>query len=122
MKISIQEVKTALRDPEFRKKLPEELKLDVQKYEQNPSCGCNLPIYQRILKIAPKQLKDYFPGREVETPEEKLLMENHWKVINCHVNELEQTLKNLPSGRKQVAVARYEDQVTVIVNELDILV
>jgi hypothetical protein len=27
----------------------------------------------------------------------------------------------LPSGRKQIAVARYENMVTVVVNELDII-
>jgi DNA-binding transcriptional MerR regulator len=123
-KIRIQEVKQALRDPEFRKKLPPELKTDVQKYEQNPGCPCNLPIYMSILKKAAKQLMEYYPNQEVENPDEELmkLAENHFSVINCHIDELEKKLKSLPSGRKQIAVARYEDQVTVIVNELDILI
>jgi hypothetical protein len=52
-KIRMQEVKQAMADPEFRKKLPAELKGDVQKYEQNPSCPCNLPIYINVIKKAP---------------------------------------------------------------------
>ena len=30
-------------------------------------------------------------------------------------------VKKLNKGRKQIAISRYEDQVTVIINELDIL-
>lgn len=122
-RVRIQEVKQALQDPEFRKKLPSELKNDVQKYEQNPGCPCNLPIYMNILKKAAKQLSEYYPDREIETPDEELLRlaENHFMVFSCHIDELESKLRNLAPGRKQLAVARWEDQVTVIVNELDIV-
>ena len=122
-KIRIAEVKQALRDPEFRKKLPPELKADIQKYEQNPGCPCNLPIYQNILKKGGRQLLEYFLNHEVTNPDEELaaLAQNHFTVINCHVDELEVKLKALPPGRKQLGIARYNDQVTVIVNELDLL-
>lgn len=114
-------MKEALRDHQFRKSLPPELKEDLFKYDQNPTCPCNLPIYHRILKIAAKQLMNQYPDREVVNPDEELLklVENHWKVINCEVNELDNKLKELGPGRKQLAVARWEDKVTVIVNELD---
>ena len=49
------------------------------------------------------------------------MAENHWTVINCHIDELESKLKKLPPGRKQIAITRYADQATVVVNELDIL-
>lgn len=122
-KIRMQEVKQAMADPEFRKKLPTELREDVQKYEQNPSCPCNVPIYMNVIKKAGKLLLEYYPGMTVEKPDEELLKlaENHFTVINCHVDELEERLKKLPPGRKQIAPARYQDQVTVIVNELDLL-
>lgn len=116
-KITIREVKAALKDGNFRKKLPEILKEDIQKYEQNPNCVCNLSVYRNVLKYATKELLQYFPNSEVtELPP---LQENNWSVINCHIDELENKLKNLSVGRMQIAVARYEDQVTVIVNELE---
>ena len=118
MKISINEVRRALNDSNFRKNLPEELKSDVQKYIQNPNCPCNYKTYKRILQLAATQLKEYFPEGEIE-PEPEHLPQNNWGVINCHINELEEKLKGLPPGRKQVAVARHLDQITVIINELD---
>ena len=47
------------------------------------------------------------------------LIENHFTVINCHIDELAARLQKLPLGRKYISVARFEDQVTCIVNELD---
>ncbi len=120
-KITIQEVKSALRDPNFRNKLPESLKPDIQKYEQNPGCACNLPIYHNVIRFAPKLLREYYPNKELINIDEELtkMAENHWTVINCHVDELENKLKSLPSGRKQLAITRWQDQCTVVVNELD---
>ena len=123
-KIRIQEVKQALHDPEFRKKLPPELKEDIQKYEQNPGCPCNLPIYVNILKKASRQLMEYYPThQEIENPDEELLKlaENHFMVFSCHIDELEKKLKALAPGRKQLAITRWQDQITVIVNELDVI-
>jgi hypothetical protein len=117
------EVKQALRDRRFRESLPKSFTDDLQKYMQNPGCACNVPIYKRIMMEAKQQLQAYFPGRSVANLDEeaKKLAENHWSVINCHIDELADRLKKLPAGRKQLAVTRYEDQVTVIVNELDIV-
>ena len=122
-KIGLLEVKQALRDGRFRDKLPDTLKEDIQKYLQNPGCACNMPIYRRVMQFGGEQLKAYFPDRELPNVEEELtrLAENHWLVINCHIGELEGRLTKLPPGRKQIAVARYEDQVTVVVNEIDIV-
>lgn len=115
------EVKQALKDNRFRENLPDEFKDDLVQYLNNPSCSCNLPFYRRILKDAQALLKRFYPGREVLNEEEEIakLAQNHWMVINCKSNELEDRLKKLPPGRKQLAVARYGDDVTVIVNELD---
>ena len=123
MKVSIQEVKEALRDSKFRLSLPPELKDDIRKYEQNPNCPCNLDIYRNILKLASKQLKEYYPGKDIVNPDTELppLQENHWKVINCTVNELEDHLKREGAfGRKQIFVARYQDQATLVINDLDV--
>src|SRR3990167_6929343 len=104
-KITLLDVKQALRDARFRSVLPIELNEDIQKYLQNPGCACNMPIYRKVLKLACKQLKEYFPDRELVDPDEeiKALAENHWSVINCHKDELEGKLRKLPSGRKQIA-------------------
>jgi len=120
-KVSIQEVKNALRDAKFRQSLPLELKEDIAKYEQNPGCPCNISIYRKILKYGVKQLKEFYPGKDIINPDIELppLMENHWHVINCHVDELENKLKELAPGRKQVQMARWQDEVTVVINELD---
>jgi hypothetical protein len=121
-KISIQEVKEALKDHKFKQNLPDILREDIAKYEKNPGCPCNLSIYRNILKFASKQLSEYYPSREVVNPDLELppLQENNWKVINCEASKLEEELKALGYGRIQLAVARWEDQVTVIVNFLDV--
>ncbi len=121
--ISLMEVKQALRDSRFRDSLPQEFKDDVQKFLHNPGCSCNLPIYRRILREAKDQLMAYYPGRELLNVEEEIsnLAKNNFSVINCSKDELEEKLRRLGPGRKQIAVARYEDQVTVIVNELDLI-
>lgn len=121
--ISLLDVKRALRDSEFRKTLPESLLEDVQKFLNNPGCACNVPIYRKVMKLGGEQLKKFFSDKILVTPEEEeaKLAKNNWSVINCSIGELEANLKKLSKGRKQIAISRYEDQVTVIVNELDIL-
>jgi hypothetical protein len=121
--IGLMDVKQALRDKRFRDSLPESFQSEIQKYLQNPGCACNVPIYKKIMTEAKQQLQAYYPNRNIANLDEeaKKLAENHFSVINCHVDELEKKMRNLPSGRKQIAIARFEDQVTVVVNELDIL-
>lgn len=120
-KISIKDVKSALRDSRFRSTLPKEMSGDIDGFLNNPGCPCHIPLYRRILKECPEQLLKYYPGMEPPDPQEEVasLAENHWRVINCHVDELEARLAGLGPGRKQIDVARWQDQVTVVVNELD---
>jgi len=99
--------------------MPLELRDDIVKYLQNPSCACNIPIYKKILKHCVSQLTEYYPNREMAAEEAVNLIENHFTVINCHIDELAARLQKLPLGRKYISVARFEDQVTCIVNELD---
>lgn len=146
--ISLSDIKNALRDPTFIATLPASLHGDVQKYMSNPGCSCNMAIVQRIVKEAPEQLKAYYPTKDIagandaikemnanlpkiehsvpqnnEQPaqSQKPATNNNFSVINCSIGEVEQRLKALPAGRKQIAIARYEDQVTVIINELDLV-
>lgn len=121
--INLMEVKQALRDQRFRDSLPESFREELQKYLQNPGCSCNMPIYKKILIEAQEQLKKYYPNRPIANLDEdiKKLAENNWRVINCHKDELEKELKKLPKGRKQIAITRFEEQITVVVNELDLI-
>lgn len=115
------DIKTAMKDEAFRSKLPESLNPEVQKFINNPSCSCNVPLYKKIIKEAKDQVLAYFPGKEVMSPEEEAaqLAKNNWRVLSCSIGQLEAEMKKLPPGRKQLAMSRFEDQVTVIINELD---
>ena len=121
-KIGLREIRTALKDSRFRESLPPTMKTDLTKYLQNPTCNCNLDFLLQLLRTCRPQLAQYFPGKEVSTEEEEMsyLPKNNFSVINCGVDDLEKQLRALPPGRKQLAVCRYLDQVTVIINELDL--
>lgn len=124
MKINIHDVKQALLDERFRASLPEELGDDVQKFLKNPGCACNHPIYLKVARKATKQLAEYFPTKESVPAEEvekqfQKLATNNWQVINCSIHDLGEQLRKLPSGRVQLDIARWQDQVTVVANHLD---
>jgi len=123
-KITLLSVKQALQDERFIESLPESLKEGAGKYIKDPGCACNHKFIRDVLKKASKQLKEYYPSAvEIADPDEELksLSNNNWKVFSCHIDELEKKLQELPSGRKQIDMARWEDQVTVIINELDVI-
>ena len=122
-KITISEIKKALRDSRFRSTLPKEMGKDIESFLDNPGCACHVPLYRKIAKECGEQLMKYFPGMVVPDHDEDVakLAENHWTVISCHIDELEKRLRKLGPGRKQLDVARYEDQVTVVVNDLDVI-
>jgi len=121
--ISLMDVKQALRDSRFRESLPKHFTEDLQKYAQNPGCACNTPFYKKLMQEAGEELKAYFPGRDLSNIQAEIrkLAENNFTVISCSIDELESKLKKLAPGRKQLAVARWEDQVTVVINELDVI-
>ncbi len=120
-KLSMMDVKQALLDSRFRETLPESLLSDVQKFLNNPGCSCNHPIYRKIMKEAKDQLTTYFPLKEQSSEEivEEKISKNEWTVINCTIHELQSKLKSLRPGPMQLQIARFEDQVTVVVNHLE---
>lgn len=122
-KVTVHDVKQALLDDRFRAKLPDELAGDVAQFLKNPGCGCNHPIYLKVMRTAGKQVAEYFPTKdpdpEAAEREVERLSKNNWQVINCSVQELSDKLRTLGPGRKQVEVARWQDQVTVVVNHLE---
>ena len=123
-RINIHDVKQALLDERFRKTLPDDLLDDVQKFLKNPGCACNHPIYMRVMQKARGELSQYFPTKDTPTKEQieqdfDKLAKNNWEVINCSIQELSSRLKKLRHGRKQIDMARHQDQVTVIINHLE---
>lgn len=122
-KINLMEVKAALKDSRFRLSLPKELEKEANEFLNNPGCPCHVPLYRKILKDCKEQLQKYYPNAEIAdlAEEVKKLADNQWTVINCNINDLEKQLRKLGPGRKQLDIARFEDQVTVVINELDMI-
>ena len=117
------DVRQALNDERFCA-LFQELKHEIDKYLKQPKCGsCAVPVIREILNKHPEKVEKYFPGRKVIRPEDEIvkLAENTWTVINCDIKDLESKLRALPPGRKQLAISRYEDEVTVVINELAVI-
>lgn len=121
--LTIRDIKTALKDLRFRLTLPKDMSPAVDEFLKNPGCACHAELYRKIFRDCREQLSKYYPDKSIPDHEQEIkrLAENRWKVINCHVDELESRLARLGPGRKQLDVARWQDQVTVVVNELDIV-
>jgi len=123
-RVTVHDVKQALLDQRFRDNLPEELQDDIQKFMKNPGCKCNHTVYRNVMLKAGKELANYFPTKEAPTEDEveketSLLSKNNWQIINCSIYELSDELRKLGTGRKQLDIARFEDQVTVVVNHIE---
>jgi hypothetical protein len=121
LEITLDVIKKALKDLNFRQLYPE-LNKEMYEWIANPDCKCNVPLYNAILSDI-KRLKSYF-GDNIVVVEPLLPIEqdqiNKWQVINCKVDELENVLKNISSlnyGPKQIACCRYQDDITVIIND-----
>lgn len=119
VEVGIETVKQLLKESRFRKEFFE-YKKEIDQWINNPDCECNVPLYNAILSQKDK-LESYYDDEVIiiDPPIEDFenTQINNWQVINCHVDELEEILRNLPNGPKQIAVARYEDQITVVVND-----
>lgn len=113
--ITNNDIKQAIKsDSRFRDLFPE-FKSEIAEFMHNPTCPCHIPFLDKIMKCTDR-LKIYFPGKEMMEP--KSDYSELWQVINCSVDQLEEKLRKLPIGRKQISMARYEDQITIIINML----
>ena len=121
--LKLLEIKNAvLHDHRFRELFPE-LQEEFTAVINNPGCACNMPVFRKVL-LYKDRLAKYFPTREIQSTDKELeqVSRNSWSVINCDITTLEDELSKLHKhGRKQLAVARWEDKVTVVVNDLDIV-
>ena len=123
-RLSRLEIKRAtLSDRRFRELFPE-LKDDIAKVLSNPSCGCNIPIYDKFYKFKDR-LAQYFTDKEIKSPQEEAIEENQnfWSVTNCKASELEDILNKMHKiGRIQLSIARYEDEVTLVTNSIGYII
>lgn len=112
-------VRKALLDPRFRNRLPSELSGEVAEYLDNPGCPCHGELLAEVARKHSDLLKAYYPSLgDVEPPPQKLSRAGQWIVINCPASKLESELRRLPVEPIQLDVARWEDQVTVVVRFL----
>lgn len=103
---------------EFRDLFPE-LKSDIDVFLQNPGCKCNEPLYNTILQQTDR-LKRYF-GEEMRIKEKVVTAETLRQstfVLNVDIHELQGALRKLPVGPKSISLARFQDQVTAVVQIL----
>ena len=125
--ITLLDIKNAMKDPEFVSKLPSSLAPEIEKVKSNPTCGCNVKVYEKILNEAKDIVQGYFPNKNtsVQAVQEEVAKQpgptppqirNNWKVINCSIHDLESHLAQIGAGHKQLTISRYEDQVTAVVN------
>lgn len=114
-KLTLVDIKQALKDERFRELFPE-YKVDIDKFLEKPNCGCTGIIYKQVMQH-PDRLKTYFPNKEVDTTISAPKIQTNIKVINCHVDELEEHLKKNKTRYKQIAIGRWQDQVTVVIEE-----
>lgn len=110
--MGLMEIKQALQNDEKFRNLFQEYAHDINQFLKDPSCSCNGPLYKKISKHVDR-LKSYEdsggpPVKIIARPPEQ------FKVINCKVAELEEKLRPVRHGAVQIALSRYEDEVTVI--------
>jgi hypothetical protein len=119
--ITTEGLKSACKKGEFRKLFPE-LRAQFDAYIQKPGCGhCAAKLISGLMNY-PDKLRTFFGEVEfdVVVPESfDPVVATNFSVINCSVHELEDRLNALPAATYQITVARYEDQVTVVINRLD---
>jgi len=71
-KVTLLEVKSALKDSRFRMSLPKSLENEVNEFLNNPGCPCHVPLYRKILKDCKEQLLKYYPNAELTDPAEEI--------------------------------------------------
>lgn len=119
--ITAEDLKNAAKKGEFRNKFPE-LKGEFNDFIQKTGCAhCARKMIEGLM-VYEDRLRDHFGDVEFDVaPPEAFdpVGANNFTVINCLTSELEDRLNALPAAAYQITVARYEDQITAIINRLD---
>jgi len=119
--ITTEDLKRASKKGDFRNLFPE-LRAQFDGYIQKPGCGhCASQLISGLMEFQDRLLQ-YFGEVtfDVMTPESfDPVGAMNFSVINCSIHQLEDKLNALPTGAYQITVARYEEQVTAIINRLD---
>ena len=119
--ITAEDLKRASKKGDFRKLFPE-LRAQFDGYIQKPGCGhCAAQLISGLMGFQDR-LQTYFGEVDFDVaPPESFdpVGAMNFSVINCSIPELEDRLNALPVAAYQITVARYEDQVTAIINRLD---
>jgi hypothetical protein len=89
-------------DAAFRSLFPE-YKEEIDDFLLDTSCACHASLYRKISKVYDEKIHN-----------RKFV----FKVINCHTDELEEILQTIPKNSKIESMARYENQITIIIRFL----
>lgn len=110
--LGFKEIKRELWKKAFRDLFPE-WKDQIGKFLANPGCECNRPLLISILE-SKDRLESYFK-RPIKVAMSLPPRGGQVRVINTDIHRLEEELRNLPPGMKYIALARYQDQITAVV-------
>lgn len=92
---------------------------EFKRFFNNPGCACNGVLYRAIASDV-EFLKQWF-AQDIELDPiltDITAQKQEWTVINTTIDKLEEILNGLTLGPKTFAVARHQDQVTVIIRDL----
>lgn len=119
--ITTEDLKRAVKKGDFRKRFPE-LRVEFDDFIQKNGCAfCAKKMVEGLMSYKDR-LYDYFGdvNLAIEAPEAfDPVGDNNFTIINCGIHELEDKLNALPPAAYQITAARYEDQVTVVVNRIN---
>jgi hypothetical protein len=126
-KIGVYELRNACKKTQFAKLFPEHQAL-FQSYWNKPGCGnCWRSLLEAIARQTDR-IEDYFGDVEIDLglipePRSAGIVAANTIVMNCGVSELQGAIDRLCSqnaGAKTFSLARWKDEVTVIVNVVDV--
>lgn len=114
--------------PQFRDLFPD-MAEKFSEYFKNPSCPCNYGLVQHVVSDG-TALERWFKrpvmlDDNLRAMSEKLMMrhgpggQREFWVLNTTTDKLQSELDSLPPGPKTFAIARWQDQVTVVIQDLE---
>ena len=110
--LTISDIRQAIWDKRFQELFPE-YQERIQQFIKDPGCACHTPFLHTFFQHKDR-LKKYFPTKNIVLPE----IRNDWSVLNCHIEEADKNLKSYPKTKRMIAAARWQNQLTVILNDI----